>query len=517
MNRYQLMDEFIKKMASILRENNDKVIPFEDINELVHTNLVKIGTKHKDADLSFDGNNTFNRLKSYFEDYRNIEVNIDPRNNYFIQLQNKPEEHINNIETIKLYIPQDTINMERSARELFEYLSSSNISHISRISKNERFDDIVVQVTNWNDADKIIKFARGNRQIKYGMLEPNPFIFNVDGIGISTSRGGSINNVITSLLSTYLNDKVINDKLNESSLLDFIDYSEKYYKHHFVDLNDIGEVVTDFDLKGCENSSSENNKKIANVGSLVDLFVKGLDPKFNLDSFKEFYLENSNDGKLIGVANAMGLLRNYKNNVNGSHFVGSIDSLLLESVDTFKEKYHIDDEHALKIVDEYIHGGNIQKITRDNDIRKKYVKGDFANKLNKLMNLSGLDLVRYYYNKKNSRAVRSLRDAVFETYIKYEDRYEQGFEQTDGYEKATYALKNLIKNNDARAFTRDNNARKNLIKYGNKQVAIEDMGYAQGHEVDMTSDKLIDEACKNYVSKVIDENILDKGNAYTMK
>lgn len=516
-NRYQVMDDFIKWLACVLEENEEKKIPDEELNNLIYSYLIKINDKDKEADLSSDGNGTFTRLNSYFKDCRNIETFVDPKDNYYMQLQNRPEEHLNGMETIKLYIPQDSINMERSARELFDFLNSSNISHISKISKNERSDDIVVQVTNWNDANTIINFARGNRQLKNGMLDANPFLFSVDNISVSTSRGGSINKVISSLLTTYFNDKIINDKLGEANLLDFTEFAQKYHKHHFVDFNDIGEVVTDFNLKGCEYNTSENNKKIANVGTLVDLFVKGLNPKFDLESCREFYLENSNEGKFLGDANAISLLRNYKNNVNGSNFVGSIDSILLESVDTFKEKYHIDDAQALKIVQNYLMDSNCQKITRENGIRDKYIKGDFANKMNRLLVLSGMDLSQYYRNKKDSRAIRSVQDAIFETYVKYEDRYEQGFEQVDGYSRATYALKRLISHSDALAFTRDNNARNNLLKYGNTAAITENISKVTGVFIDPLDDKSLTDACSAYVTGVINEKLADKDYGFVMQ
>lgn len=514
MNRYQRMDEYLKHMAGIFKQNNDRVIPYSEICKLVNTFLVNMDTKDPKADFSKEGSNVFGRLESYFSDSRNMKVYTDPVDGYYLQLQNLAEQHLNNMDTIKLYLPQDAVNMERSARELFDFLDASNISHISRISRKERNDDIIVQVTNWNDANKIIDFAAGNRQIQSGMLPSNPFGFSVDNIAITTSRGGSINSVVTYLLSTYFNDRIINNGLDNVELTDFIKYCQSYYHHHCEDLRDIGEVVTDFELDGCEVSTNENNRKIANIGNLVDLFIKGLDPSFDLDAFRGFYLESNNNGKLIGIANTIGLLRKETNTANGNNFVGSIDSILLSSVDEFMAKYHIDEEHALKIVGNYLEDDNIQKITRDNDVRKKMIKGDFRNKLTKLLEMSGQDLETYYNNKKASRSIRALHDAIFQTYLKYEDRYEEGFEQVDGYTRATYALKNLILNNDSLSFTRDNHARDNLIKYGDNQVYIDDIAYAHGHEIYFENKADVDAACSDYVTNVISTKLGEKQVSY---
>ena len=516
MNRYQIMDDFLKKMASIFKENDDKAIPYEEISKLIHTFFINIGVKNPDIDFTSPNNNIFARLNSYFKDSRNMKVYLDPDEGYFLQIQNTTEQNLNNIETIKLYIPQDAFNLERSARELFDFLDTSNISHISRISRKERFDNIVVQVNNWSDASKVLNFAAGNRQIKSGMLPANPFAFSVDNIAITTGHGGSFNNIATSLMTAYFNDKIINDKLDTVELTDFIKYSQDYYRHHFVDLRDIGEVVTDFELEGCEVSTNENNRKIADIGNVVELFLNGLDPMYNLDSFRKAYLENSNDGKLIGVANAIGLLRKETNTVNGSNFVGSIDMILLSSVDEFKEKYHIDEEHALKIIGTYLEDGNIQKITRSNNVRTKMLKGDFYNKLHKLLEMSGQDLKTYYENKKESRSIRALQYAIYQTYLKYEDRYENGFEQVDGYTRASYALENLIVNNSVLSFTRDNNARENLIKYGDNEVAITDIARSQGHELFLDDPASIKAACNNYVTNVISSKSVERGTAYTI-
>ena len=346
------------------------------------------------------------------------------------------------------------------------------------------------------------------------MLPANPFDFSVDNIAISTGRGGSVNNVITYLMATYFNDRIINEELDKVDLPDFIKFTQDYYHHHFEDFRDIGEVVTDFQLEGCEVSTNENNRKIANIGNLINLFLKEMDPKFDLNGFREFYLESNNDGKLIGIANAIGLLRKETNTANGNDFVGSIDTILLNSVDEFMDRYHTDEQHALKIIGNYLEDGNIQKITRHNDVRKKIVKSDFRNKLPKLLEISGKDLETYYNNKKASRAIRALHDAIYQTYQKYEDRYEEGFEQTDGYTRATYALKSLILDNNAQGFTRDNNARQNLIKYGDAQVLINDIAYSHGHEIYFENPKDVDAACGDYVTKVVSSKLEDKQITY---
>ena len=461
-NRYQEMQDFIIRLSTIYQNNTNKNYTFDDLYSFVYTQLVRIGsTQDGSVDFSNEGNHAFDRLKTYFGDRRNLEVFIDPRNNYFLQLQNKPELHENNVETIRLYIPQNEYNLERSARNLFDFMADSNISHISKISRYERNDDIVVQVTNMNDAIKILNYAKGDRQIQSGLLDSNPFCYSEDGIAMAFGRNGqSINTVVASLLTAYSLEKIANKKYDEMFLLDFISYTNNYLDHHFNKLNDIGEVVADFRIKKGEENTSENNKKIANVENIIRFYLNSIYPMYNLESFNKDFLETSNDAKLISQANAISVKRTEKQYSIDKQFVGTIDNILLDSVDT---------------------------------------KNDFAEKMKTLLALSNSDLETYYLNKKKIRAVQSLEDAIMETYLKYEDRYEQGFEQVDGIDRSIYALKRLITTGEADGFTRNNNARANLIKNKDPDLMFE--GIIDRNN--LSSEEELSNKCREYVTKVI--------------
>ena len=508
MNRAHSMESFLLNMATVLKENSERFIPYEELYKLIYLNLTKRGASDLSTDISLDENNAFARLKNYFDGSRNIKSYIDSTNG-FMQFQNRPEEHYGNMESIKLYLPQKIEYLERSARELFDYLNQANISHISRIFSKERNNNLIVQLNNWNDVNKVLNFAKGNKIIKYGALTCNPFMYSEDNIGLSTCRDNSYDSVVACLISSYLNNRQLTDKLNDVSLLDFVKYTCEYYNHHFVDYNDIGEVVSDFNLSGCEVSSIENNKKIVNVGNIVNLFIRGLDPNFNLDGFKDIYYDYSNNGKLIGMANSLGIKRNSNDMLTGSNYVGSIDTILLDAVKTFSDKYHIDEEQSLKIINNYLLDGNLNKITRDNNIRQKMAKSDFANKIKKLLLISNQSLEGYYNLKKQSRSIRVLRDALYETYNKYENKYLIDPEAAgmDGIECAQHALKELILNKNSLGFTRNNNARANLLKYGDIDIAIDEVENAVGLNLDLKDEDMLDRLCGDYVKMVINDKL----------
>jgi hypothetical protein len=244
-----------------------------------------------------------------------------------------------------------------------------------------------------------------------------------------------------------------------------------------------------------------------------------LEPHFNLDSFKEIYYDYSNDGKIIGMANALGIKRNSGDFVTGSNYVGSIDTILLDAVKTFEDKYKINDEQALKIINNYLEDFNSHKITRDNDIRGKMIKSDFANKMNRLLSITNQDLKEYYNVKKQSRAIRVLRDAIYETYNKYEDIYVLDSEelQVDGKTRAQFALKELIYNNNSLGFTRRNNARLNLLNYGDIEVAIDEVEHTLETQLDLKDENALREACGKYVQYVIDDRLEIKGQERVLR
>ncbi len=516
-DRYRRMDDFIKYFRDILVQNPEKEFDDASLYNAVYAELVRIGVdrSNRSIDYSSKDNNIFGRLQSYFSGRRNTDCFIDPSWSYFLQFQNRKDEFYNHKDAIKIYIPQSSQYIERSARLLFDFLDKSDIAHISKIGKHERFDNIVVRVYNQQDADKILNYVSGEKQIQKGLIEVNPFAFSHNGIALACDRDDSYNCTIAHLMCVYYREKIANNALDTVGLNDFVYFAEQYYTHHFVNYEDLGEVVTDFNLEGCEANNIVNNKKICNIGNILHLYLCGLDQRFGLKDYYNQFLIRDNESNMISNAMAAGKKRSQSHDSMGSDYVGTIDSILLESVELFKSKYGYPTEMALDVVKKYLDEGNIRLITRDQGMRDRYYKSDFFNKMHKLLSISGKTIDEYYKEKRDAMSVRALNDAIFETYYKYENRYEQGFESHDGYAQAAMALFNYIQSKRVDWFTRDNNARECLAKYSDSDTAVREVYKNASGRVRPETSELYD-YCAQYVTNIVNNRRKEHSNNFKL-
>ena len=515
-NRYEQMNDFIRRIADILEQNPQANLDDVQMHSFIYSELTKLGSpNNKKVDFASPDNSVFDRLLSYFNGRRNLMCFRDPKWSYFLQFTNN-DELVHGTDSIKIYIPQKSAYVERSARALFDFLDNANISHYSKLARTERFDDITVRVTNRVDAKKVLDFVSGNKQIQSGLIAPNPFAFQENNIALACDRDNSYNATMANILRAYFREKSIDRNYSSCNLDDFVYFTEKYYHHHFVNLNDIGEVVADFDLKGAENNTVDNNKRITTIGNILHLYLSGIKQGFTIDDYYRQFEIRANEGHILDLANSIGLKRYSNDNPNVEDYIGAIDSLLLDSVDLFKRKYNIDDKKALEIVEDYLDDRRVERITRDEDMRGRYVRSNIYSKLPRVLSISGNDLETYYYQKKNARAVKSLKDAVFETYSKYESRYEEGFAEKDGLAQASSAVFSYVTAGRADWFTRDNNARVNLINYSSKDVALKELERVNGNSIDIRNIDELYEACYTYAKEVVNSRRKEHSSSIRM-
>ena len=515
-NRFEQMNNYIRYIADILEQNPQMNLDDKGMYAFLYSELTKLGSpNNKKVDFAAEDNNVFDRLLTYFKGRRNLLCFRDPKWSYFLQFTNK-DELLHEGDAIKIYIPQKSAYVERSVRALFDFLDNANIAHYSKLARTERFDDITVRVTNRVDAKKVLDFVSGNKQIQSGLIAPNPFAFQENNIALACDRDNSYNSTMANLLCAYFREKSIDKSYSSCNLDDFVYFTEKYYHHHFVNLNDIGEVVADFDLKDAENNTVANNKRITTIGNILHLFLSGIKQGFTIDDYYRQFEIRANEGHILDLANCIGLRRYSSDNPNVGDYIGAIDSLLLDSVDLFKKKYNYNDEQALGIIKDFLEDGRVERITRDDDTRGKYVRSNFYSKIPRILKLSNTDLDTYYYQKKNIRAVKSLKDAIYETYSKYESRYEEGFGQKDGLAQASSAIFSYVTANRADWFTRDNNARANLLKYSSKVVALNELEKAKGSSIDVSNIDELYDVCYTYAKEVVNSRRKEHSSSIRM-
>ena len=277
-SRYQEMNDFLKFWRDILKENPN----FELTETIVYNYLIRLGVDERDKKVnlrkrSFDQNSMFEEWINYFSAYPNIKVfnSIDWR--YFCQfISNQNIGLAKN--HIKVYVPLDYDHIELGAKLIFNFLSKNNIPHHSKIGSEIRFDDIVIRLVNPDDAEKLINFITLNQYLSEGLISPNPFAFQKDGIALACDGSLSYNSTISELVSNYINLMNKKNELNEIEIVSFYKYIMK--------------VLSDDNL--IKNIFNDSDDLLSNRKQVLELISSSFLPNFTYDDYISHYKKYSN-------------------------------------------------------------------------------------------------------------------------------------------------------------------------------------------------------------------------------
>lgn len=402
------MNDFLERIKIILINNpyllNDNLDNFL-YTQLISYNLGNNQEPFKNMEYLFD----------YWIDRNKYNVNLNTfvseTHPYFCQFVNRDTRVITE-EAIKLYIPLDEKHLYEGANRLFDFISKEGIIHNSKIGKKIRNDNIVVRVSNLEEAEKVINFVKNDRYIQEGLLNTNPFTINVDGVGIAKDGIYSYNNELCNSLAKFINILVGHNRLNDLNINTFHEYLEK-----------------------AKNFGDKDLQMITNLQSII---TSG--KKLDFNDFKNII----NDNYI------------YKDTLNKEEIFKNVVRLTYN-------KYNL--EWTKNAIIRYRYNGDDSGFTRDNGARYELLKNnisiqDVNNYLNKK---NSENIIEDYINNvvginKSNNEFEYIVNAYKETYIKH------GKYQADG---ALYAF---ITNGDKKHFTNNNNARNNLDNVNIKNI-----------------------------------------------
>lgn len=277
MTRYKNMDEFLKFWRDIVKEN-----PYLNLtDDIVYNQLIRLGVKESDKRINLRYNynvnkSVFNEWISYYNFNSNINVFNSSDWSYFCQFISN-HNIVNAKNHIKVYIPLDSEHIEKGAKLIFDFLSNNNIPHHSKIGEEIRFDDIVIRLINPYDAERLINFVTTNSYLSKGLIAPNPFAFQKNGIALACDGRLSYNDTVSILISNYINTMKNSNKLDEIEITDFYSYILKIYNNDYL----IKYIFNDSDYK------LENRKQV------LELITSSFLPNFSYEDYIAHYKKYS--------------------------------------------------------------------------------------------------------------------------------------------------------------------------------------------------------------------------------
>ena len=470
-DRFSRMDEVIKYLSEILQDNelND-----EELHNFVYYTITREGVSDQDKEIDFFHDGTFDKIVRDFNG-KSTKVFINPAWKYYCQFKYREEEFYNSEEEMKIYVPVDRENMYRAVTAIFNFLGENDIPHVSNVGKNVRCDGIINRFKRPKDVSDYLEFLRDEKRVR-GIIDPNPFAYSLNGIAMVCDGSLSYNGVITDILCKYLSISNAEHSLGRTSVDEFIEFVKSYFIEHFINRQNLDEVIGDITLIEDNDNSLETNKLLVNVKNIIELFLKGLDEKFGLPNFIEEYNArcdiNAINNEAISYKNAR--------SKSSSSKLSIVDKFLFRAIDIIMQKTrHNEDEaiengmnikrctnyekSALNVINCYLSTGNVNYLTRADNLRATAEEFDFSTKLKERMESSSLE--DYYSKMKEIKQDSDLKTAIMATYEKYQKKYESGFSEYDGIEFVSYSINQLLVKGNYDGFTRDGNVRYELSKF----------------------------------------------------
>ena len=163
--------------------------------------------------------NFFEKWIKRFENTSNIDVLWSPDWPAFCQFKNG----VLGNDYIKIYLSLDKQNIEEGVNRLFDFLAKENIVHQSKVASKLRTDCIIIRI-GANDVEalkKINTFIENDSCIQRGKNETNPFIPNIDSIGVMHDDGESYNKCLSEIIEEYLNSIDLNKPIEINDFVKF--------------------------------------------------------------------------------------------------------------------------------------------------------------------------------------------------------------------------------------------------------------------------------------------------------
>lgn len=283
---YAYMQEFLDMIKEFAISNPANEITYN----FVYSNLIGFRTNNfRDR---IDDN--FDYWKHRYYENKNISVFETDRLKGFCFFANGDMKG----NEVKLYIPLKSNYVKEGANQLFDFLSSTNIEHQSKIATIVRNDNVVVRVNNLEDAKTIIDYVTSNEYIRAGMLQVNPFLPNCNGVGITMDNNFSFNSELSKAIAGFIEYLKANNLLHLANVENFNNYiNSSLSKIVDLELKDIYCLLAkttskDFSLQDFINHA---NSKL--IDRYDDERKRIIDPSYYLENVimitEKFYPANS--------------------------------------------------------------------------------------------------------------------------------------------------------------------------------------------------------------------------------
>ncbi|MBQ4031338.1 MAG: hypothetical protein II625_06255 [Bacilli bacterium] len=383
MNKDQRINEILQYWAQLYRENPTK--EFSDrtfYNHLIFTGVkmedrrINLSIQQSKTNPNFRKNpaaidpncnpqSTFNNWIQLYSDSRKTDCFVSPYWQYFCQFVSKDNKARMSHEHIKIYIPLDSDHIEYGAKMIFDFLEQNNISHLSKIGREIRFDDIVVRLINPDDAKKLLDFVSRNPYLQEGLIQANPFAFQKNGIAMAVDGSESYNSTVATLIKAYMDYRRKTNTLNNVNVENFYEYIRRLYIDQFISRrNQNLKTILDWKDKDEEKNYQE----------IVSLIIRVHDPNFTYDDYMQHYATCANISYLT------------------ERQILETNRLLIEALEAMTIRFN---RNGISNVNAFFDTGDGKYITSKNNLRERMLHSNFRTTLKQILHQKRMTFAEY--------------------------------------------------------------------------------------------------------------------------
>lgn len=421
------MDSFIKYYANIYKQNPD--IPFN--SDIIYNGLMNYGLSRDEQN-----NRSFGfelkQLENYFNANKKengLNVFVHPSQPHFLQFNRTNNRRES--KAIKIYYTTSKGHLAEAAKEIFEYIGSTDMDCYSKVADIVRADAIVVRVPTVYDAKRVLNFIDNNSYLKTVEGSTNPFLFKYGEVGIAYDDRTTYNGVTSEYISDYINHLKNNNNLDKASIEDFNKYIRNRYNNMFINCSEIDKVLnmTYFSNIRDRYNGISNGEIINNLEQVTRLLVNICSGNMKIDDYFNFYestLAPFNEDR-IRIYNDL-LEKKIRNNIENDteNVTVDLEAIIKEYISYAFEKYG--SSHKVHDYLEHYLDGNILGITRDKGFRDKFYKHLSPNVVYNITNGNSMKYISDTIvdvdesNEKDIKGYQVLCNSSLETAKKYGDR-----------------------------------------------------------------------------------------------
>lgn len=370
MNRSIQMDDFLQYWAKIYYQNPNYGV---DVNAL-YTSLMNYGlTEQEYSNPSIVDN--FSSWISHFENNPNLRVYHDLRQPEFLQFRSRGDlgsQHV------KLYLSYPPDKMEYCVNKIFDFIAKNKMVNGSKVANRVRSDSIVLRMTNYDDAIKVMDFINSDPELVMYAKPTNPFMMRNGKVAVSYDDFISYNSTLAMMMGEYFNYCRQCNTLGNVSHKDFRDYVNAYYQNTFRDPNLLRNFRYKPEVVGLSKRFESAGACLNNYAQVLKLMIMQLDGSMNMERYRSFYLE------VKDYSRNQQWVEYYNNQLNGipqkreekvEVTADMAEIALINSYIQFAKRKYQKTASVIAYLKKYIEEENINAITRDGNFREKFQNG----------------------------------------------------------------------------------------------------------------------------------------------